>query len=417
MVWVPWEIQERNARKAFEILKEHGFVYLAGEERSGKLLTSVRVAELTSDAVQNVLVLTTKKALAGWQEMAENYTTSKVFYFTNYHQAKNVTFKPDLVILDECHNYLSSYPKPSQLWGHVAKLCRGLAIIYSSATPHPQGYQQLYHQFKLSTWSPWAKYSNFYKWFNEYGIPEVVYTSSGEANSYHRVKDDKIQAEVAKYFITCTRAETGHTFEPEDVVHYIELAEATRNTYNMLITDRVVEFADGDVYVADNNSRLRMALHQIEGGTLKFKTINFEKNKFEFVTKILSNTEKIDYILEHWGDSEDLVIMYHFSGELEKLRRYFKKALLLQSSTYAEGVDLHKYEHLVIYSQNYSTGKHSQRRARQANTKRLTPIRVHYLLVKDAISDECYQCVSIKKINYVDSVFTGKKLGEANAED
>jgi len=102
--------------------------------------------------------------------------------------------------------------------------------------------------------------------------------------------------------------------------------------------------------------------------------------------------------------------MYNFQAELEKLEKYFKRARILQATSFAEGVDLSKYDNLVIYSQDYSTARHTQRRARQANKQRDKPIRVHYLLCKKAISDQCYKTVSLNKKNFVDSVFNRSKI-------
>ena len=68
------------------------------------------------------------------------------------------------------------------------------------------------------------------------------------------------------------------------------------------------------------------------------------------------------------------------------------------------------YKHLVIYSQNWSTAQHTQRRARQANKERKEPILVHFLLMKNAISDQVYKTVALNKRNFVDSVFKRTKV-------
>jgi len=56
---------------AYEILSQHGLVYLAMEERTGKTLTSIILAERTTRT--KVLVLTKKKALDGWKETLNSY--------------------------------------------------------------------------------------------------------------------------------------------------------------------------------------------------------------------------------------------------------------------------------------------------------------------------------------------------------
>jgi len=124
----------------------------------------------------------------------------------------------------------------------------------------------------------------------------------------------------------------------------------------------------------------------------------------------LDNQEKIDYIKEHFHDSLDLVIMYNYIAEKAKLEDSFVNARILQATSYAEGVDLSMHKNLVIYSQDFSTARHTQRRARQCNLKRDKPINVHYLLVKKAISEQVYKTVSLNKKNFVDSVFEREEL-------
>ena len=153
-------------------------------------------------------------------------------------------------------------------------------------------------------------------------------------------------------------------------------------------------------YVADSPIKLMTGLHQLEGSTLKCENENV----------FFEETEKIDYILEKWGDTEDLVIFYHYKAEELLLNRRFKKARILQATSFAEGVDLHKYKTLVIYSMDFSTARYSQRRARQCNMKRDVAIDVHYLLVKNGISESVYTTVAINKKNFINSYFTKQGL-------
>lgn len=132
--------------------------------------------------------------------------------------------------------------------------------------------------------------------------------------------------------------------------------------------------------------------------------------KIEDEYLVLLNAEKIDYIKTSWSDSKDLVIMYQYKAEKTKLEAEFKHASILQATSFAEGVDLSMYKHLVIYSQDFSTSKHSQRRARQANKQRTEEINVHFLLVKKGISEQVYETVSVNKTNFIDSLFSKEQL-------
>lgn len=395
---IPRPEQQVKSDLGLNILRENGIVYYAMEERTGKTITALLTVEKSK--AERCLIITKKKALDGWNETLASLDTTKHYTVTNYHQAhKQPGYNFDVVILDESHNYISSFPKPGKIWKELKPICFNKPIIYVSATPHAQGPQMLYHQFALSAYSPWYKHTDFYKWFQMYGYPYTKEINRIKVPQYDRCNAELIKGCVEHLFVTGTRAELGFEHEPEDQRHYIELASNTKAVYNKIVNDQYVKLSVGEL-VCDSVSKLRTSLHQLEGGTMRID------NK----PHVLSNTEKVDYILAKFGDTEELVIMYNFQAEANKLAKYFKKAAILQATSFAEGVDLHKYKHLVIYSQDYSTARHSQRRARQCNKLRDEPIIVHYILVKKAISHQVYKTVSLNKKNYVDSVYEGAML-------
>lgn len=413
---IPWKHQTNIAKEAVDIIKEHMIVYLAMEERTGKSLTSLLIAE--DLAVQNVLIITKKKALTDWKQLLIDAKLTKNYTVINYHMAWKVDKKYDLVLLDECHNYLSSYPKigatsaqltelrkqgkPNKsIYDAVKRLCFQKPIIYISATPYAQGPQLLFHQFALSSWSPWRKYSNFYNWFRAYGKPYTIKLQGREVQQYDRCETNMVVEMSEHLFITKTREELGFEHEPEDVLHYIDLSSSTRMVYNELMEEQLAFFPGmTEPLVCDTTMKLRTALHMLEGGVAKQDREYLE----------LGNCEKIDYIKDNFHDSEDLVIMYNYIAEKTKLEDHFEHARILQATSYAEGVDLSSHKNLVIYSQDFSTARHTQRRARQCNLKRDKPINVHYLLVKKAISEQVYKTVSLNKKNFVDSVFLREEI-------
>lgn len=387
----PYPRQVELARRGLILLREHMMVYLACEERTGKTLAAILMAEDLD--IKSVLVLTKKNALKGWNETLSAYPHKKYYTVTNYHQAKNMD-RHDLLILDESHNYISGFPKASAMHGAISRISKRVPIIYISATPHAQGYSMLYHQFSLSSWSPWRTYSTFYSWFNTYGIPHSQWFHGREVPVYTKTKEDLVIAGCEHLFITATRKQLGFTHEPKDKLHYINLKQGTMDVYNELMKEKYL-LVDGYELIADTSMRLRAALHMLEGGALKIDE--------QFI--VMPNTEKIDFIKKTWGDNEQLVIYYYYIAEGIKLRKHFKKAMILQATSYAEGIDLAHVDNLVIYSQDWSTARHTQRRARQAGSHRDKPITVHFLLVQKAISDQVYNTVSINKTNFVDSVF------------
>lgn len=421
--WIkPWPHQHDLFDEALPILKENAFVYLATEERTGKSLVAIMLAEETIHGGK-VLIVTKKKAMVGWNDIINRYLHLCSYTVINYESVHKVEGEFDFIILDEPHAFIAACPKPSKTWKMVSKFTKDKPIVYASATSHAQGTQMLYPQFALSTWSPWAKYKTFYDWFKDYaerdksGHIKTIYIGPGRtAVDYKAVLHDKVWNEVKHLFVTKTRIELGFEQEPDDVLHWIELSDKTKHVYNLMLKDKLLSFTHQEtnkdyILVLDSGIKLRWALHMLEGGGLKYtpKSDNTKKPpKPEYL--VLSNTEKVDYILETWEDTEDLVIMHQYKSDLLKLERYFKKAKLLQASSYAEGVDLSMHRHLVIYSQDFQTSKHTQRRARQANMERKEEIKVHYLLVKKAISHQVYNTVSINKSNFVDSVFEREEL-------
>jgi len=439
----PYPYQRDIAQIALLTIKKYGIVYLAMEERTGKTYTSILTVEASK--AKRCLVVTKKKALMGEDDI--EYATAKegwagtfnamgavfdgnktwctdesIFTLANYHdlysqhkEQKKIkgkwetvtvqTLKPeynakffDVIILDEPHAYLSAYPKVGAIAKIVQQISYDKPIIYLSATPFAQGYQLLFHQLNMSKYSPFDSFKNFYRWFDRYGIPEIVYTGHGQKIKYDTVKNE-VWDKVNHLFITKTRAELGFEFEPEDIIHWVELDETTKDVYNSCQEDEMFIFNDIETPL-DSSMKLRTTLHMIEGGVFK------HDDKYGQ----LQNKEKIDAIKRDFGDRSDTVIMYHYKAEGIKLREHFRHAKLLQGTSYAEGVDLSDYSHLIIFSQDFSTSKHSQRRARQANRKRDTAISVHFYLVKGAISEQVYDTVSLNKTNFIDKLFKRNRL-------
>ena len=104
--------QEDIIRRATDMVKSHGFVYLAMEVRTGKTLTSLGICKEVG--AKNVLFLTKKKAISSIQGDYDMYAPNYDLTVINYesmHKAPQV--KWDVVVLDEAHG-LGAFPKPSK---------------------------------------------------------------------------------------------------------------------------------------------------------------------------------------------------------------------------------------------------------------------------------------------------------------
>ena len=163
---------------------------------------------------------------------------------------------------------------------------------------------------------------------------------------------------------------------------------------------------DGVLVQPLNDRHIEIMCHQIEGGTLKFKDefstldpdsglkmrgVKAEEYNWEVGGGIPS---KVAWIMEEFGDNANTVIMYHYTNEGKMLRRYFRNATILQGKTNSEAIDLYMFEHMVIYSTDWSVATYIQRRDRQVHmTKRDTPIIIHYPCAKGLISSDVYDSV------------------------
>ncbi len=405
--------QELESKKIAADLMIDKWHYMVWEERTGKSGAALKACMRAG--FKNVMVITKKNAIDGWLEHTANLDLEGMnVTVTNYHQIgslkevkrkRRITLKVDrddydAVIIDESHSYISSGPKPSNMFYVIRTFVADKPTLYLSATPHAQGYQLLYHQFRVSRYTPWQDYESFYKWWNEYGIENKQFIGPGqERETYTVIKEDMVLNAIEGHFSYKTRADVGIAHEPDDVIHYVELDPYTKAVYNQLQKDKVVTINDVEI-VADSVMKERTTLHMLEGGCFIETIIVNEKPKR--IYHITDNTEKIAYIKKVWGDTSKVVIMYNYKAEKLKLEQHFAHAELLQATSNAEGVDLSMYDHLIIYSQDFSTSRHSQRRARQANINREDEIKVHFLLVQDGISDQVYKTVSINKENFVD---------------
>ena len=221
---IPFKHQTEISLQAYGLLKRYGWVYLAMQERTGKTLTSILVAEMSK--CTNILVITKAKALkgdddkdivsakGGWAGALNLYlkvksvnqvwkTATKTYTIVNYESIHKISGKYDLVIIDEAHSKIAAYPKVSLTWNKVYAFTKGKPVIYLSATPSAQSHSQLFHQLKLCTFSPWAKYKNFYDWFNVYGLPETKRIGGGQQIIvYDKCRDDLIQKIKDTFFIS-----------------------------------------------------------------------------------------------------------------------------------------------------------------------------------------------------------------------
>ena len=279
----PYPHQIKKAEECWNILKETGYVYLAGKPRSGKTLTSLLIAE-KSKKIKSVLILTKKAAISGWEKFLTGAKLTHTYKVTNYEQVGKwdnnkrkavLKLSPkdyDLVIIDESHN-LGTVGKPSGRYKAIKALCYNLPHIHLSGTAIVESPNSIYHQMSISKFNPFP-FKNFYDFFRKYGKPYYIKAAGRDIQQYDKYKPELLN-EIDKFTIYMTQEDAGISkdIQATDKLHYVELEDETKELYNTLQKDNIIELEDEEgntaTIVCDTVMRLRVVLHQIESGIFK----------------------------------------------------------------------------------------------------------------------------------------------------
>jgi hypothetical protein len=390
--------QKEIIKRGSEVLREHGFVYLAMEVRTGKTLTSLGIAEEVG--AENVLFLTKKKAISSITNDSNMLCPSYVLFVSNYesmHRLPDVRW--DLIICDEAHS-MGAFPKPSKRAKDVATLIykNKSKVILLSGTPTPESYSQMYHQVYGIPNSPFKSYRNFYGFARE-NVDVMARRING-----HDIKDyskgtPKILDMMSPYTISFTQEEAGFVVETTENVLEVELQPLTYEIMRKLRKDLVVEGKD-EVILADTAVKLMIKMHQLCSGTIKFESGN---------SKVIDDT-KARFIKEKFKDKK-IGIFYKFKEELSALKSVFgkedlteeldefnatEKSIALQIVSGREGISLRQAEALVYYNIDFSATSYWQSRDRMTTKDRLKND-VYWIFAKRGIESDIYKAVTKKK--------------------
>jgi hypothetical protein len=376
MSYRPHQIEASN--QAVGLLQKHGLVSIFGLPRTGKTRASIRTAIM--HGASNVLILTKKSAIPGWEKELAAVNISFEYTLTNYELVHKVDGNFDLVIVDESHN-LGTRGKPTERVKNIRALCYNLPAVFLTGTPIIETPLAIYHQWCITKYSPFREMKSFYKFFREYGIADPVWINGRAIEQYKKSKD-KLLPIIEQYAVRISQEDAGIEHQAQDVVHRVKLATKTKRAIGKLTADGVVGRFEFDTDIG-----IRTAVHQAEYGALLYED--------ELV--MLPHTEVMDYLMEVFGDSGDVVYLSHFRSTREKLRQHFVHARLLSSIADAEGVDLSQARHVVIVNTGYSGAKFTQLRERLVNMNRTTEALIHHIVTDAGVSNDVYAAVSGKK--------------------
>jgi hypothetical protein len=387
------------AEQAINILKEFKLVYLAMQVRTGKTITSLHIANLYG--AKKVLFVTKKKAISS---IEDDFKQSNCLYHLlviNYESLHKIQHTYDLIIIDEAHA-LGQFPKPSGRVTDLKKICLGKPIIYLSGTPSPETYAQFYHQFYVSSYSPFKDFKNFYAWHKEYGIPKTKFLYNMQVPDYTHVKQERIQTEIQHLMLTYTQEEAGFESLVQEQILYVPMSDKVKWAVDKINKDKLFKTKDGQVVLADTSVKEMQKIHQICSGSVKTEdgnAIMFDDTKANFIKERFKG-QKIAIFYKYIA--EGMQLRFSYKGQVYDDPQAFNEAsgdavFISQIQSGREGINLSTAEALVMYNIDFSAVSYWQSRARMQTKDRLEASKVYWIFTTGGIEDRIFSMVQNKK--------------------
>lgn len=388
------DYQNEMVQKGLNILQQFKIVYLAMQTRTGKTLTALTIAN--NYGAKNVLFVTKKKAI---DSINKDYN-SMPFDFTitviNYESVHKVINNFDLIIADEAHS-LGQFPKPNNRCKTLKNYVGFKPVIFLSATPSPESYSQLFHQFWISHNSPFAHYANFYKWAYEFVNIKKKYVYNRELNDYSDCDKSKLNPKIKHLFLTYTQKEAGFDVEVNEKILKVPMPQEVKEIIKKLNRDGVY-LSNGLEIVADTKLKVMQKTHQLSSGTV------IDENDYHII-----NNFKVVYLKNVFKD-RSIAIFYKFKSEFEMLKEVFtnwtdnafefqegRKVFLGQFQSAREGIRLDKAEAIIFFNIDFSFLSYEQARNRIASFERKSDATLYWLFSDVGIEKRIYNVVKNKQ--------------------
>lgn len=397
------------AFKSFNILKDKGIVYLAIETRCGKTIIAMETCKLYG--AKKVLFVTKKKAIGSIESDYSHYKNDFACVIVNYESVLKVKDKYDIVICDESHA-ISAIPKPPKRWKDLRQITYDTPVILMSATPSPESYSQLFHQFTINKFHSWNKARNFYEWARYYVNKKVKYLYGREINDYSDAKIELIEPKIKDYMITFTQVEAGFSQFIDEKIITCKMKSVTYEIIETLNRDKVVWHKEAAI-LGDTAVKLMSKVHQLCSGTF------IDEGGEGFIV----DNSKAEYLRQYFVGMK-IAIFYKFKQEFEMLKQSFPNytespedfqtgnyTFLGQFQSAREGIRLDKAEALVFFNIDFSFLSYEQSKNRILSKERTEHAPLFWIFSEGGIEEKIYRVVCLKKnytVNYYKKDFVIK---------
>jgi len=401
--------QNEISSKACQLLEEYNIAYLSMQVRTGKTITAMNAAQLYK--ANSVLFITKKKAVGSIADDYKKFNPDFEIVIINYeslHKLDDHNF--DLIIADEAH-CLGAFPDASKRTKELKIIAKDKPIIFLSGTPSPEGYSQLFHQFWVSSFSPFGKI-NFYAWVKEGFVTvkdKFIYNRTFK--DYSTADKQKIDEVVKHLFLSYTQEEAGFEQLVEERVHYVSMSKTTYEMAAKLRRHRVIDIDVKTTIVADTEVKLMMKLHQLYSGSVKPEdgedTVIVDDSKMRYIFNSLKG-QKLAIFYKFIGEKTIMMDFFDknkilYTESPEEFEANKNKVFISQIQSGREGINLSSADCLVMYNIDFSAVSYWQVRARIQSKNRTKEAIVHWIFAKDGIEPNIYKAVSNKKdytLNY-----------------
>ena len=387
------------ANKGLAILRQHGLTYLAMQPRTGKTLTALQIAKLYG--AKRVLVLTKLKAIDSIKSDYAQLNPGFRITVWNYESLHKLVWDFDLIICDEAH-VLSAYAKPSKRTKQLKEFVNHIPIIYLSATPTAESYSQIYHQLWISNRSPFARWSNFYKFAKEFVNVKKKWLSGFQINDYSDAKEKEIMAIIKPLMISFSQEEAGFKSVVEEKIIYCPIDERLYQLMKILKKDKVYTLKSGDTIVADTPVRLQSIMHQLSSGsvitgedaTRKYHIL--DRSKALFIKKEFAG-KKMCIFYKYISEGNILREVFpNYTDSPEEFNSRSDLHFICQFASGSLGTNVSSADVLIAYNIDFSATIYFQFKERTQTFTREKNSPLYWIFSEHGIEKYIYEAVSNK---------------------
>lgn len=396
-------------------------VYLRFWMRKGKTWSGITIASeyFKNNPTGVVLFVTEKGAIPDINVQYHEYRSAEYishlpkneyrFNIINYESLHKINYTPDLIIIDECHR-LSKFPKPAKAAEQLKKICFNKPVIFMSATPTPESFSQLFNQLWVSSFSPLARYHNFYRFADAFVNKQIKEYKGLPSTDYSDCNIKKLEPYIKHLFVTVREDEGTALLKVQHKTLYVDMSLKAIDIFNRLKNKKVYIDEQGRMATCNSGAEKRNKMLQICSGTLLFNETVAGKYKGDGE---IIDTTKADFIRTFFFGKK-IAIIFCYKAEERMLKMFFPnwtesdqefnasndKVFIKHIISCKTGTNLSTADAVIAITPFDSAEQFIQGSARMQHVKRTKPPEFYWIMSKHGIENEVLNNASNNKNEY-----------------